>query len=288
MKQSKRAGIEFAVDSNVYIQVKHNNVIRQEITIHNKATQRLVRGLMRFMRGEFFTSNRQQDESAVAYKDEAKNYVPCYINIGTGGVKMINTSAGQIPDYSDVDIRRAPLESWWNEDSNYVHYTDNKLNKEQTSLPRYAIGVMQLENDAISVTYQGGDIEQIVFATDVAPGTFNSIYGGTHDIYITELGLYPTSISGTTDLLARVILKNDDENPKNDQVLYVRPQDTIVINWIISIISLNDYNKVDEDSIMTIDGNDDGLINQTIPAGTLIEDNIPFDGTVDTDNQGGN
>ena len=76
--------------------------------------------------------------------------------------------------------------------------------------------------------------------------------------------------------------------PGQNHILYVRPQDTIIINWIISIISLNDYNEVDEDSPMTIGSNSDGNINQTIPAGTIIEDNIPYDGTVEPDDNNNN
>lgn len=270
-----RAGIEFALDSNVYIQVVGpNNTINQEVVIHNKATQQLVKGIMRFLRGEFQTSERQTDANKLLYINDAKNYIPCYINIGTGGIKLQNTSSGQIPDYNSVDRRIVPFEDSWVTDTNFVHFSDTKLAKEQTFVPRYPIGVMDLENDFITTEYLGGDIEQIVFATDVAPGTFNKIYGGSHDIFITEIGLYPSNVSGTEDLLARVIFKTQDN------VLYVRPQDTIIINWIISIISLNDYNNVDTDSPMTIDNDGVNNINQTIPRGTLIDDNIPFDGTV--------
>ena len=37
---------------------------------------------------------------------------------------------------------------------------------------------------------------------------------------------------------------------------------------------------MDTDSPMTIDNDGVNNINQTIPKGTLIDDNIPFDGTV--------
>lgn len=278
MKYNKKAGIEFAVDSNVSIQVVGpNNNITQEVTIHNKATQHLVKGLMRFMRGEFTTSSKQSDWDKVNAKYEAEQYIPCYINIGDGGIKYKNTSSGPEPDYNMSDPRNAPTEDYWNEDSNRVHFSDIKLAREQTFLSRYPIGVMELSDDVIHVEYLGGDIEQIVFSTVVAPGYFNKMYGGLHDIYATELGLYATEVQGTNDMLARVILKGDN-------ILYIRLQDTVIINWIISIISLNDYNEVDVDSPMTIDSNSDGNINQIIPAGTIIEDNIPYDGTVETDN----
>lgn len=271
-----RVGLEFAIHSNVCVQViGPNNDIRQEVNIHNKATQQLVRGIMRFIKGELTASNKRPNENEIVYKQDAKKYVPCYINIGTGGIRLKQTSAGVEPDYGP-DRHTAPVEDWWQADTNYVHFTDIKLEKEQTAVARYPIGVLQLDTDIISVSYQGGDIEQIVLATDVAPGTFKTIYGGIHDIYITELGLFPTSMSGETDLLARVILKN------TNNILYVRPQDTIIINWIISIISLNDYSEVDEDSPMTvIDSDHESTIDQTIPAGTVIDDNIPYDGTIE-------
>ena len=279
---NNKAGIEFAIDSNVNIQIiDPNNVIRQDITIHNKATQNMVIGIMRFLRGEFCTSYRQTKDDKLLYKDDAKNYIPCFINIGTGGIKLVNTPSGPLPDYNTIDRRIAPTEDWWNSNTNYVHFTDTKLFNEQTFVPRYPIGLLDLQTDAIHVSYQGGDIEQIVFATDVAPNTFNTIYGGNTDIFITELGLYSTSEPGNNDLLARVILKNTEDN--NYIIPYVRSQDTIIINWIISIISLNDINTVDEDSIMTINSNTNGNINRTIASGTVIEDNIPYTGTIDNE-----
>lgn len=291
MKYNKRAGIEFAVDSNVFIQVEGpNRTIRQEVTIHNKATQKLVRGLMKFMRGEFTTSSRQTDWDKVNAKYEAENYIPCYINIGDGGIRYKDTPSGPEPDYDTTDVRVPPTESFWNQPTNRVHFSDTKLAREQTFLSRYPIGVIELSSDAITTEYLGGDIEQTVLSTVVTPGYFSKMYGGSHDIYITELGLFATNTFGTDDLLARVILKDESEldPPGQNHILYVRPQDTIIINWIISIISLNDYNEVDEDSPMTIGSNSDGNINQTIPAGTIIEDNIPYDGTVEPDDNNNN
>lgn len=288
MISKQPVGIEFGLDSNVHIEVVGpNKDIRQTIDVHNKATKRLVSGIMHFIRGEMHPSTRREDVLQISNTFKSQDFIPCYINIGTGGIRLVgNERDGYLPDYNPTNRRFAPLEPDWDVDTNYVRFSDTKLAKEQTSndKPRVAIGHIELETDAIEVNGTG-DIMQTVFSTTIPPGEFSTIYSTkATDIFITEIGLFPSAVPGTEDLLARVIFKNNGEDPNNTgaPILYVRPQDTIIINWIISIISLNDYNKVDEDSTYT----DIDLEQETIPAGTLIDDSIPYTGTIEPENEG--
>ena len=277
---NKRAGIEFGIDSNVHVEIiGPDKNIRQSIDVHNKATDRLVSGILKFIKGEFNPTYRRTNINQIS--PEAKGYIPCYINIGTGGIKLTETDGVILPDYNPLDRRIAPLEDSWNVDTNYVRFNDTKLTKEQTAVSRYEISGTDNNADAI-ITTSSGDIAQIVLTTSVMPGTFTKIYSvADTDIFITEIGLFASSVPNTEDLLARVIFKNNGEDPEDTgaKILYLRPQDTLIVNWIISIISLNDYNEVDEDSTYTnIDSEQ-----STIPAGTVIDDNIPYSGTLDNE-----
>lgn len=276
MGKSKNCGLEFVMDCNVHIEVTDaQKVIRQQVDVHNKATKKLIDGLLKFIRGEFNQTFRRYKDVDIAYPGEARKYIPCYINIGTGGIRLIETkpfeSSGDntkywVPDVDPANPRKPPLNSYWNEASNYVRFTDVKLELEETKVSRYEIGVVGFDetSDAIPAI---GDMEQIIFNTEVPPGWYNSIYISNEypiDIFVTELGLFASNVPGTNDLLARVILKDDS-------VLYVRPQDTIIIKWTISIISLNDSSYIDED-INTAD--------ISLKSGTAVNDKIPYSGTI--------
>ena len=60
--QNKQVGIGFAVDANVHIEViSPQNVIRQQIDKHNRATHHMLDGILSYIRGDFTTSYRQLD-----------------------------------------------------------------------------------------------------------------------------------------------------------------------------------------------------------------------------------
>lgn len=264
MNTNNSNGIGFAIDSNVFIDViSPQNVIRQTVTKHNKATRAMVAGILRFLRGEFNTTFKQTDSNKIIYRDEAKNFIPCYINIGTAGIRTAEDSEGYIlPDYSDSQRSDPPLtEDWANQ---YVKFSQTNLIQEANT-PRYEISVLGRDvKDAYTTNI--GDTEQIVLHTEVSPNYYSNIYGKPTDIFVTEVGLYPSPTPNTDDMLAGVVLT------KPEQVLYVRPQDTIVIRWIISIIALNDWSKTDTDA---------EIAETEIKAGTKIDDNIPFSGTIE-------
>ncbi len=271
----KNNALEFAVDSNVHIEViSPQNVILQTLDTHNKATKQLVSGIMRFLRGEFTITGRRTDENSLVYKDQARHYIPCYVGAGTAGIELetVTLETGEtvtLPKYDPTNRRNPPLTDEWKAEDNKVNYSATKMNLEITSKSRYPISVQVAEeNDEYNT--MAGDVQQIVFATDIGPGYYSTIYDGvTTDVFLTEIGLYPGNDITKDNLLAEVILKTADD------VLYVRPQDTIVIRWTISIIALNDYSSVDEPTTITTP---DGDI--VLESGTIIDDKIPFAGTI--------
>lgn len=291
MNQYKEPGIEFVVNSNVHIEiVSPQNVVRQTVDKHNKATRKLVEGILRFVRGEFNTTYRRTNSSEIVYLNQAKNYIPCYINIGTGGIRL---NSDGFPDVDPDSPRTPPMEESllgeqipeWDSDENYVKFTDTQLCLEQLVVSREEIKAIAQDEASTNIP-QVGDIEQIILSTEVPPGKFNQIYNGkTKDIFITELGLYASGVPGEKDLLARVILKNQyDIDPTTGeatptgktQILYVRPQDTILLKWTISIVALDDTSMVDEQTTITTDA---GIFD--VSQGSLINDVIPYNGVIE-------
>ena len=275
MHTVKQPGSEFIVDSNVHIEVvSPQHVIRQTVDKHNKATKRLVTGLLRFALGEFTTTYERTKESEILYRNSAKDYIPCFIGMGTGGIRL--TDAG-IPDYNLENRRWPPTEAYWNSDDNKVKFTDTELEKEISvkKKSRVKIDVIGFEETTTEFS-QTGDIEHIVLSTEIPPGYYSDIYDNADatDIFISEIGLFASGVPDTDDLLARVIFKNN-ESDATTQILYVRPQDTIILRWTISIIALDDSNFVDEPTVVNTD---EGQIE--VSAGTSINDSVAYNGTI--------
>lgn len=229
----------FMLDVNVNIQVKDNmgNIIKT-VNKHNRATKQMLSGMLQFLRGEFNTSNRQTNYKAIHNIDKAKNYIPCYVSVGTAGIEV--DEATHLPNYDENDRRKPPvLESWRDE---VVEFTDTNLKQEVDSVSRYEIGVMD-DNEATELYPNVADSVQFILGTDIAPNYYtSSAYTvGADDIFITEVGLFSTPIPNDGNLLARVALTKDSD------ILYVRKQDTILIRWAICIISLTDLSQAREE-----------------------------------------
>ena len=273
-------GIGFAIDTNVHIEViDSHNIIRQQVDKHNRATHHMLEGILSFLRGDFNASYRQLDENRLRYKDYAKNYIPCYINLGVGGV-VIDTNTGN-PSVDEEYPRKPRLTDDWVSPTNIVKTSDSHLAMEigtddYKSRSRVEIAVLSTDNKReygnlystpngvikSSKNYIDTDLAnsvmQFVFSADAPTGHCN-IYGAGVPAFITEVGLFATPIPGNADLLARVILKKEDE------VLYVRPQDTVVVTWVISIIAIDDQSFY---------GLNDENVNDLTEINSIINENI--------------
>lgn len=222
----------FALDVNVEIQVvDKTGTTRKIVRKHNRATKLMLEGMLNFLRGNFTTTYRQGDVNAISNLNNAKQYIPCYVGVGTGGIEL--TEEG-IPNYNAINRRIPPVLSTWEDEC--ARFSDTKLYNEIDETTRYEIGVIDQANLASDTVVM--DSVQFVLGTDIAPNYFTSVaYPITTDIFITELGLFSTPTPNDGNLLARVVLHNEDE------ILYVRPQDTIILRWVICLISLNDLSQ---------------------------------------------
>lgn len=225
----------FAVDCNVDIKiVSPQKIVRQTVHKHNKASKLLVTGMLRFIQGHFNTSYRRPNENFILHPEEAQKYIPCYVGLGTGGV--ILDSEG-FPTHEPEQTRIPRLSEDWTSSNNFVNYSDTRLRSEMSrSVSRVEIGYVPGETHEETAVV--GDGDQFTLQVEIPPGHYNKIYKGvTSSIYCTELGLFSGPVPNGDDLLARVIIKE----PEN--VLYIRPQDTVILKWTISIIALGDSSE---------------------------------------------
>ena len=251
----------FALDVNVNIQVlDRTHTVRKEINKHNRATKQMLEGMLGFLRGDYNTTNRQMDYNSIEKVHKARNYIPCYVGVGTYGIRTIDG----LPDYDVSNRRNPPLEEGYNDDPlTWSRFTDTHLAKEVDATTRYEIGV--LDEASLDIDNVVVDSVQFVLGTEIAPNYFTSAaYGTSTDIFITELGLFSTPTPNDGNLLARVTL-HDTYDPvtgeTHNEILYVRPQDTIILRWTICLISLSDLSQTSDtpDTTANVDMGINGL-----------------------------
>ena len=64
--------------------------------------------------------------------------------------------------------------------------------------------------------------------------------------FVTEVGLFSNFEKSENDLLAYVKLSNEKvEGMWKTDTLYVRPGDTIIITWYITVVAISDLSVVD-------------------------------------------
>lgn len=237
-------GLAFSVTTNVHVEVvdKAHNEIRQVLDVHNKASRNMIKGLLRFLMGYYTVSNRNPNENSRINFEDVTKYIPCYVNFGDGGVIMVDGK----PSY--ISPRIPDLEADW---IKYVNYSDDTLTHELNTGSRVEIGSFSdsFSNGNIKDAVFG-DADQIIYSTTVPPGHCNVYDTGDVKLRpccISEIGLFASSKVGASDLLAKIKLTNRQTSLGTTitDTLYVRPQDTIILTWTISIMALG------EDSIYT-------------------------------------
>lgn len=228
---------------------KETGVIKKHIQKHNKATRNMVKGILRFLEGRF-TSTYANSE--IEYPDDAKNYVPCYISFGDGGVsygddgKPIEIQTGE----QSVHIPDLSISDW----DTTVNYNSNSLVNEFSLLSQNRSKVRKQDDTIDKPNSPAGDMDTLVLYCEVAPGEINmdihDSLNARYPRFITEIGLFSSPYKKDNDLLAYVKLGNhSEENNGNTTIttdtLYVRPGDTIVITWFVTIVAMSDISVVD-------------------------------------------
>ena len=250
----------FDVRSNVEITVmnKKRKIIQKVIKKHNKATRQMVTGILRFLTGQFTPSNL----NLTPYYTDVEQYIPCFIGVGDGGV-LFDTNG--YPAY-DEDTRIPVISSSWNE---IVPYSSTNLQRElfvKTVSGNKVVTGTRSRIRKIGTTLTNdpaGDMDTLYLYCEVSPGSLNTFYNN-NPVILTEIGLFSSDIPGTKDLLAYVKLGNyinEETNEEETKALFVRPEDTVIIKWYITIAAIG------EDSTFT--GNEESVV-VTPSLGTMI------------------
>lgn len=226
--------IGFTIKNNVHIIIydKKRSQVKKELKVHNKASRNMVTGILRFLSGTFTPTSVNQTPLTPEY---AKPYIPCFFNVGDGGV-IIENGEQKFEDQSRIPV----LVEDWNETVDYAH---KNLIRE---LFVNSDGTISNERQRISQTTltvdepNSADMDSIYFYCEMQPGGVNQAYGNK-PVCITELGLFASNTPGTPDLLASVKLSNyTDETTQEEKTntLYVRPDDTLIVRWVITIAAI--------------------------------------------------
>lgn len=261
MKNSNATPMSFAIMNNVELRVvnKKSNTIVKTVRTHNKATRLMVTGILRFIEG-LFTPTVRSDEAQYD-PDVIKMYIPCYFNVGDGGVVRDDQTGLQIP-LDDNNKRIPELVNDWTE---FVNYSSYRLDREIIGVGtniRTPIRSQQnlnannptdtLDQSKIIGGVTTGDMDSLCFTCEIQPGQLNTAFGN-NAVFVTEVGLFAGADPSKDDLLAHVKLGNYKEETETGKevtktnALYIRPDDTLMVRWVITIAAIGKDNILHAD-----------------------------------------
>lgn len=234
----------------VNVDIRHINketgTIKKHIQKHNKATRNMVKGLLRFLEGKFTPT---YENAEAEHGSDAKNYIPCYISLGDGGITY-GDDGKPVEIHTDEQSVHIPDFSNSNWDTK-VDYNSNSLVREYELLSEHRSKVRKQEDTIDLASAPAGDMDTVVLYCEIAPGEINTdIHDSLNERYpryVTEIGLFSSPSKRENDLLAYVKLGNivEDDEITGTDTLYVRPGDTVVITWFITIVAMSDISVVD-------------------------------------------
>ena len=280
--ESNIKSAEFGIMNNVYIEVvdTDTNNVRQNIEVHNKATRGMVKGILRFLSGHFTDSN-YNDEPRYDF-DSAKQYIPCCVSFGDANIKYENGKPIPLENVTQQLVSGvAPIptlvDPTWTQ---YVNYRADKMEREIVG-DGFQIRKKITEVSSTYLSEPTGDMDSLYFYCTVSPQSINfkrTDSGVVHDTsvsnFLTEVGLFAGYDASKNDMLAYIRHSNWEEpdgqggTVVKTNTLFVRPQDTIVIRWIITIAAIG------KDSVLYI-GNIKDEHGDEIPNNVkIIPDNV--------------
>lgn len=222
--QNNISSMGFTVTNNVFITVENKKTHKtlKQVETHNKATRRMVSGMLKFLSGKFNVTNLTKDTKNKDINlsvNGSENYIPCYIGFGDGYVKVEESKGSDDPTIPILD-----------NPSNYVDYISTHLIHEHeyedtgTRSPiKFASTTFDVP-ETVDENVSFSDMDSIYFYCVVPPNTINH---NLEPAYITEVGLFSNNIgynedkgNKPEDLLAYVKLLNY-ESPDIEQVYSV-------------------------------------------------------------------
>lgn len=286
-----------AVDLNCNVTIKvidRHGHVSQEVTKHNKATVSLVDGILRFLQGDFITTEYNKEKGGVT-PEEAPAYLPVRAGFGRIGVKLVgegDPTANIDPKerfFSHID-KSEIIEPTFTTNGLQEQVVPNKLltfsRIRQTSFtdpnnseclkfiiyidPGTLVGYTPDESDARSDTLREGKSEFVPY-----DWSYYNPATGEYEAMLTEAGLF----SDSNVLLARVLFDGEvetvdvyDESGNTrlgQKPEFVKPNDlsnpiiqsessTVVLEWRIGITSVGDNDTlVTQNDITTTEFIDD-------------------------------
>lgn len=265
------------LDSNVTIKCidEYGNITRQS-EIHNKATTKLVEGLLRFLCGDFDITKYNSKEEWLT-SDEASKYIPTKLHLGTVGVRMSDRDSKypKLIQINSADFKKPTFDDYKLQEDITPRYTD--ITGQVLKFDTVEITTFDDPNNSMGLLLQvflpigklvgvGRDKNRVHF-TDyglnqldeedypVESGKGWSYYNSKEDEYqavFTELGL----MSSTNELLARVLFNSKVVvNPETSEIIYdmdnsdnnpiiQSDSSALVVEWRIGIISLGQNDHV--------------------------------------------
>lgn len=274
-----------SIESNVNIKVRNQyGVVVRDSSIHNKATNTMVEGLVRFLQGEFNRSHFNNQEAYVT-NNEADKYIPGYIKFGNVGVKMKDRSTS-IPKLKAIEysqMKKPTFDDIALQDKikfDYPGVGNMELLKLTTSTvttfddPNSSMGLLlQLFIPTGDMVGFGSGEDRQYYIDNVVneiigEGSSSSDTGngwvyydfdkGEYATIFTEMGLY----SGQGALLARVLFDDpviideatgtvvyENKNSPNNPIIQT-DSSSIVIEWRIGITSIGQNDRVITQSLV--------------------------------------
>jgi hypothetical protein len=260
------SGIGLDVTNNVHITVYDSqHRIKQNIYKHNKANRNLVRGLIKFLRGEFNTTNASND--LIEHNQEsAKAYIPTFISFGDANVKqlgttitgnnVVTTEEEALSDISNITKSKFNTIQLGRElVGNSIGNPDNTTNP-MPKAHRCSISRSSYTDDITdSITLRLTSIVETGYYSKYfyQETTYKKARGSDKPIYLSELGLWASDFDGSNDgykgnLLAKVTFDYNQEK-EIDTIVRQTNSDIIKVDWKIEITSLDEnfieYNEAD-------------------------------------------
>lgn len=215
--------------NNVHIDILDGETreVKKSVSTHNKANRNMVRGIINFLEG-----NLSPDA------DEPKQYIPCYIGFGHGGV------------VDDSDKDNPIFDSSWNDTVDY--YSTDLVNEFPNSRSRIRKQENTFQYSSDLDEYPStGSMDSIILYSEISPNILNQRLKHTEETVIEVKSHREQSVSSSGNYIISMSWHIIFPPPPSDQ--RGRIEKNTIRNFVISIPYSFGYGYS-----FTISFNDDG------------------------------
>jgi len=226
--------ITIGVDSNITIKVvdRKNNIIEKR-EVHNKATEAMVDGLLRFLSGEFTPSSLNNYGELGLAGGDAIQYIPTYVGVGnpgltySGGTYVYTPESIVEPTFFDTELEKemyveGKLERIAVTKNNRINYLNNNNSAGMLLQAYYPAGYSVIDPITLQ-PYADTFVDE----------------SNERATYISEIGLFSGEVGEESLLLARAVFNGEigvDDNAPIKQTEY----SSVIVEWKIGIVSIGE------------------------------------------------